>query len=65
MSPEDLFAAYPSIRQAIAFVEFYGLLPELHAEVSQGRSLQELIESLSDVINESIQEDNPPNPPNR
>jgi hypothetical protein len=61
MSPRRIARCISLRPRGGAFVEFFGLLPELHAEVSQGRTLHELIESLSEVINESVSEDDPPN----
>jgi hypothetical protein len=43
MDPETLLAKFPTVRQAIAFVEFYGLVNTLSWMVRQGDSLEKVV----------------------
>jgi hypothetical protein len=63
MSPEDLLARHPAIREAVAFVEFYEVLPDLLEAVHGGMTLEGVVQLLSEAIDEGIAEDTPPNVP--
>jgi hypothetical protein len=61
MSPEELLARFPAVREAVAFVEFYELLPVLSDLVREGGMLGTSIGALTDSIGEELAEGNPPN----
>ena len=63
MNPEEVLARHPAIREAVAFVEFYEVLPDLLEAVGVGMTLEKVVQLLSDVIDEGIAEDGPPNVP--
>jgi hypothetical protein len=61
MDPEELLARFPAIREAVAFVEFYELLPVLMEMVRQGDSAEVIAAALADTIDEELAERTPPN----
>jgi hypothetical protein len=56
-----LLARFPTVRQAVAFVEFYELVPTLAEMVRQGDLSEVIVDALADAIAEELADRNPPN----
>src|SRR5262245_55700913 len=61
MTPEELLARFPTVRQAVAFVEFYEMAPTPAEMVRQGDPAEVIVGVLADAIAEELADRNPPN----
>jgi hypothetical protein len=61
MTPEELLPRFPTVRQAVAFVEFYELVPTPAEMVRQGDPSEVIVDALADTIAEELADRTPPN----
>jgi hypothetical protein len=61
MDPEELLNRHPTIQEAVAWFELHADIPELLKAVQGGMNLQGLVRAFTEVVDESLAEDNPPN----
>ena len=61
MTPEELLARFPTVRQAVAFVEFYELVPTPAEMVRQGDPAEVIVDVLAEALAEELADRNPPN----
>jgi hypothetical protein len=61
MTREELLARFPTVRQAVAFVEFYEMVPTPAEMVRQGDPAEVIVDALAEALAEELADRNPPN----